>query len=286
MTSQPSFTIVTPSYNQATFLRCAMRSVLGQMDVGRIEYIVRDGGSTDGSVDVIRSFEPHLASWHSAKDGGQTKALNAGFREATGRWVGWLNSDDYYLPDALHAVQRRFTEPDQPDVVFGYGVTVDENGSLLREDRFDDFSLEAFAQLGFDLHQPALFVRRQILERVLPLDASLRFAMDVDLVGRLAVERARFARIPRFLSAFRLHGASKTSNILAVGQQESEMLRERVRQQVASHLRLRGATELRLRRRMNMLRRGEWRYACFGGALWPSREAKDAALAGRVWSEG
>ncbi|WP_242360375.1 glycosyltransferase family 2 protein [Anaeromyxobacter sp. SG17] len=287
MTPSPLlFTIVTPSYNQAAFLPSAIRSVLGQCGVGRLEYIIKDGGSTDGSIDVIRSFGDRLASWHSGRDGGQTAALNEGFREATGQFVAWINSDDYYIPGAFEAVLRRFSALDRPDVVFGYGITVDATGALIREHRFDDFSVEAFVRLGFDLHQPSMFIRRERLVRVLPLDVSLRFAMDVDLVARLAMDGATFARLPRFLSAFRVHGSSKTSNILDVGREEARRIRERVHGAISGEAKLRSALALRLRRRAHIFGRGEWRYALLGGSLWPSSEAKAAARAGLCWDAG
>ena len=128
----PSITVVTPSFNQARFLERTIRSVLDQ-GYAQLEYLILDGGSSDGSTDIIRAYESHLAYWISEPDDGQSAAVNAGWRRASGEILGWLNSDDFYLPGTLQFVGEFFAA--HPDVAFLYGTcdVVDEAGRKLRQ---------------------------------------------------------------------------------------------------------------------------------------------------------
>lgn len=265
--------IVTPSFNQGRFLQQTMRSVLEQgCDV---EYIVIDGGSTDGSAELLDRYSRRLAYWHSRRDGGQTDALNQGLARATGDVVGWINSDDYYLPNAFRSALQRFESPDRPDVVYGNTITVGDSGAFIRENRHGRFSLRHLAATGMDINQQAMFWRRELNAAVLPLDSGLRFCMDLELVVRLARCGATFARIPAFLGAFRLHGASKTTNLDDVRRSEEAnilerygLANERVRTKwldcVGAHL----------ARRAAIVADGAWRYAVLGGRMGASCESR------------
>src|SRR6266849_8649816 len=114
----PRLSIVTPSYNQGGYLGQTIESVLSQ-DYPDLEYIVLDGGSRDGSVEIIRKVEPRLAYWRSSPDGGQTAALREGFERATGEVLGWLNSDDWLEPGALRTVGESFAAHPEVDIVHG-----------------------------------------------------------------------------------------------------------------------------------------------------------------------
>ncbi len=212
-TAWPSISIVTPSYNQGHYLEQTIRSVLLQ-GYPALEYIVIDGGSTDASVAVLRKYAPWLTHWVSEPDGGQTDALNKGFARCTGEVVNWLNSDDYYEPGALLAVGRRFAGPDGVEVVCGRErIFEDEHpaegqlhpGSTVRE------RLEETIFTGH-IDQPVTFFRRSAIAGHLPLSASLRYLMDVELWLKylLAAGQDRIARVPDVLVNFRLHGGSKT----------------------------------------------------------------------------
>src|SRR5512139_1658315 len=133
--------IVTPSFNQALFLEQTMRSVLEQ-DYPRIEYIVMDGGSTDGSLEIIKRHTSRLAYWVSEQDRGQADAINKGFAHAHGDIVAWLNSDDYYLPGAISAAVKAFAE--NPDVLLVYAdmLAVDEDGQAFNQLRYRQIGLE------------------------------------------------------------------------------------------------------------------------------------------------
>jgi glycosyltransferase involved in cell wall biosynthesis len=209
----PKVTVVTPNYNYGDYLEETIRSVLLQ-GYPDLEYIVIDDGSTDGSVGVIRKYEAWLAHWQTGANRGQTAAINAGFRRASGDILAWLNSDDTYLPGALRDAAEAMRPGEQ--VVFGECRYVDQGGALVFE---HSGAITARPPLGlaewvtcwkrYPAPQPSVFWRRSLQEAVGSLDESFRYAMDYDLFLRFA-ERARFTHIPRALSTFRLHEASKT----------------------------------------------------------------------------
>ena len=125
----PKISIITPSYNQGEFLERTILSVIEQ-NYPNLEYIIIDGGSTDGSVDIIQKYADKLAYWISEKDNGQTHAINKGFKKATGEIVAWLNSDDELCEGALMAVASVFMEHDEADFVFGNQYSIDSNGKI------------------------------------------------------------------------------------------------------------------------------------------------------------
>src|SRR6266545_7557430 len=133
--------IVTPSFNQASYLEQTLRSVLEQ-DYPSVEYIVVDGASTDGSVDIIKKYSDRLAWWVSEKDQGQGEAINKGLSRAQGEIIAWLNSDDYYLPNAISAAVKIFDQ--NPEVVLVYGdmLAVDENSQTINVLKYKQYSLE------------------------------------------------------------------------------------------------------------------------------------------------
>src|SRR5208283_3575458 len=153
----PRISIVTPSYQQAAFVEECLRSVLLQ-DYPNLEYIVIDGGSRDGSREIIARYGPHLTYWQSEKDGGQGDAINQGFARATGEILGWVNSDDMLLPGALFAAAHEFLNG-RPEIVYGDALNVYE----------DDHSLEywqgywvnpSFLQFGGVISSHSVFWRR------------------------------------------------------------------------------------------------------------------------------
>lgn len=185
----PRISVITPSLNQAPFLEQAIESVLDQ-DYPNLEYIVVDGASTDGSVEILERYESRMARWVSEPDGGQTQAINKGFRMASGELVAWLNADDFYLPDALNAVAasyRKAKEASKVGFLFGRGVRVDRAGNPLGDfwPHAPAFDLSAL-KYGFDcILQPATVMVRSALEAVGYLDERLNWCMDYDLWMRL-----------------------------------------------------------------------------------------------------
>jgi len=223
----PSITLVTPSFGQAAFLERTLRSVLEQ-DYPRLEYIVQDGGSRDGSTDILDRYRARLARCVSAPDRGQAHALNLGFSETTGDVMGYLNSDDLLLPDALHEVAAAFERHPEVDVVYGHRVVIDEEDREIGRWVLPSHD-DAVLSWADYVPQETLFWRRRIWERVgAHMDESFRFALDWDLLLRFRDAGARFLRLPRFLGGFRVHAAQKTSAQMEnLGLVEMARLRER-----------------------------------------------------------
>ncbi len=228
----PRITIVTPSFNQAAFLERTLLSVLSQGYPG-LEYVVVDGGSTDGSVEIIRKYELALAWWVSEKDHGQADAIAKGFQRATGDILCWLNSDDLLLPGALETVGRYFASHPGHDVVNGGSYMIDENDEPCWRFRFAMATLgvaasyRRFVCYGQDgVFQQSTFWRRRAYEAAGPVDQSLHFAMDRDLFTRLARCRA-FGVVPTMLSCFRLHSECKSERLDHVRLREEKILLQR-----------------------------------------------------------
>jgi glycosyltransferase involved in cell wall biosynthesis len=217
--------IVTPSYNQAKFLEQTMESVLSQ-GYPNLEYIVMDGGSTDGSVDIIRRYEKHLAYWASEKDRGAADAIARGLQRATGTIMAYLNSDDVYLPGALKAIAESMSDPDV-DVAYGNLYWIDSDGRILGEQRQTPFKTFGYLYGGSTLQQPATFWKRELYLNCGGMTPSFRFAFDTDLFFRFALRPARFRHINQFVASFRIHPQSKSSNDVAICSKELAQLREK-----------------------------------------------------------
>lgn len=198
--------IVTPSFNQARYLEATIRSVLSQ-DYPRVEYIVIDGASSDGSAEIIKKYENHLAYWVSEKDNGQAEAINKGLAHAKGDILAWLNSDDYYLPDTIPAAVKVFDE--NPDVVMTYGdmLAVDEYGKTINVLKYKQLTLEdllCFQIIG----QPAVFFRREAYEKISGLDTTFHFLLDHHLWIRIA-QQGKILHVPQTWAAARYHAEAK-----------------------------------------------------------------------------
>ena len=198
--------IVTPSYNQASYLEQTITSVLNQ-DYSHIEYIIVDGASTDNSVDIIEKYKSKLAYWVSERDTGQADAINKGFAHATGEIIAWLNSDDYYLEGTLSAAVKIFEE--NPDVVLAYGnmLAVDEHGKTFNTLNYKQLTLEdllCFQIIG----QPAVFMRRSALQKTGGLDPTFHFLLDHHLWIRLA-QQGKILHVPQTWAAARYHAEAK-----------------------------------------------------------------------------
>ncbi len=184
MSNLPLVSIVTPSYNQAHFLEQTMRSVLEQ-DYPNIEYMVVDGASTDGSVDLIKKYDKRLSWWVSEKDSGQAEAINKGLSRAKGEFVAWINSDDYYIPGAVsEAVKSLIAHPDAA-FVFGNIRVVDQDEKILNNLSYGDWCLADLMSFRI-IGQPGVFMRRSALTSAGMLDLSYHLLLDHQLWIRLA----------------------------------------------------------------------------------------------------
>ena len=209
MTEQPRVSIVTPSYNQARFLEQTIQSVLEQ-DYPNLEYFVMDGGSTDGSLEIIQRYAPRLAGWVCEKDRGQTDALNKGFARATGQILAWLNSDDTYEPGAVSAAVAALTSRPDAAAIYGEANFIDENGRTIGRFPAAQTDLPRLRRGYVHVPQQATFFRGDLWRAIGPLDPSFYFAMDYDLWVRLA-GRGPLVYLPGQVWAnFRLHSGAKT----------------------------------------------------------------------------
>ncbi len=204
----PLVSIITPSYNQANFLESTIQSVLAQ-DYPNVEYIIVDGGSTDGSVDVIRRYEGRLAAWISEKDEGQTDAINKGFAMAQGEILAWLNSDDVYQPSAISEAAAFLEENPGVGMVYGDTNFIDEDGRVLGKFNAQQTSYKRLRRGGVYIPQPASFWRASLWDAVGPLDPSFYFAMDYDLWVRFA-KVAELRYVPRLWANFRVYQDAKS----------------------------------------------------------------------------
>jgi glycosyltransferase involved in cell wall biosynthesis len=193
---EPLVSVLTPSFNQRRWLVETLCSVASQT-YPHLEHIVFDGGSTDGSVDVLRAALP-AESWVSEPDGGQSEALNKAFDRSRGEIIGWLNSDDAYLfDDAVESVVDYFLGNPDVDVVYGHAALVSETGRLLHVMWMPAYSKDRLWRENF-ISQPAVFIRRRALENGF-LDESFHYTMDHELWLRLAAQRS-FGRIDKVLA--------------------------------------------------------------------------------------
>lgn len=227
MTQKPLVSVVTPSYNQAKFLRQTIESVLSQ-DYPQLEYIIIDGSSTDGSLEFIREYEEQLDFWESVPDKGQTDAINKGFARAKGKYLAWLNSDDVYQPGAIAEAVDYLEDHPEVGLVYGDCSFIDANGQKIGDFPAAQTDYDRLRRGYVHIPQQSAFFRADLWQKVGPLDPTFYFAMDYDLWVRLAKE-SRLVYLPgRHWASFRLHGDAKT--IAADARCWPEMLRVHYRE--------------------------------------------------------
>ena len=206
MNQIPKISIITPSFNQGQYIEQTIDSVLSQ-NYPNLEYIIIDGGSTDNTVEIIKKYEKYLKYWVSEPDKGQSHAINKGFKMATGDIIAWLNSDDYYLPEAFEFVAKKFEQNPNIDIIYGDVINFTDKKELY-------YKVKEFESLDFlsriSIHQPGVFWRRKLLDEVGLLDETLHYAMDYDLWMRLFFNY-KSMKINKPFAKFRMHENSKTS---------------------------------------------------------------------------
>jgi glycosyltransferase involved in cell wall biosynthesis len=206
--------IITPSFNQVSFLKETIASIQSQEVNLEVEHIIVDGGSTDGSVEYLKTLGGKVV-WFSGKDKGQADAVNKGIRMATGEIIGWLNSDDLYLPGTLQAVADHFMQHPECRWLYGRCRIIDKSGKErwkwitgYKNARLKKFTYSKLLRENF-ISQPAVFFRKDLFEEAGPLNLELHYAMDYDLWLRFA-RSTPAGVINRNLSSFRRHGTSKS----------------------------------------------------------------------------
>lgn len=223
-----SVSIVTPSYNQGEFIEETIRSVLDQ-GIANLNYVVQDGGSNDSTVDVLKTFSSQDLSWESKPDKGQTQALNLGFSKLPNDEImAYLNSDDLLLPNALKTVLLFFKENPDVDVVYGNRLLVDEDSKCIGQWVLPHHDSEVLSYADY-IPQETMFWRSELWDKIGgSFDESYRFAMDWEILLRFKAAGARFYHMDKYLGAFRIHSAQKTSAIInEVGDLEMQKLRKR-----------------------------------------------------------
>lgn len=211
--NQPKFTVVTPTFNQGQFIEKTIDSVLSQ-GYPNLEFIIIDGGSKDETVNVIGRYERHLAYWVSEPDRGQSHAINKGMSHATGTYVTWLNSDDWYVNDALHALADLFQSNPACSVAVGRGQIVNSAGELLADKTPPeniDFEWISKWLMGNYFMQPSCAFTREAWTQSGGLNEDIHMAMDLDLWLKFAEKGGSFARTEKLLSISLSHANAKTT---------------------------------------------------------------------------
>jgi glycosyltransferase involved in cell wall biosynthesis len=199
-------TVVTPSYNQGDYIRKTIESVLNQ-NIEELEYIVMDGGSTDGTVSILKEYGDSII-WKSEKDKGQTDAVNKGIRASHGEIIGWLNSDDIYYPGAIAKVMDVFINNPEINVLYGNANHIREDDSFIEEYYTEDFDYERLKDVCF-ICQPALFFRKKLVDEYGYLDDKLQYCMDYDYWLRLG-KKEKFYHLNELIAGSRLYDDNKT----------------------------------------------------------------------------
>ena len=205
----PLVSIVTPSFNQVTYLEETIRSVLDQ-DYPRIEYLIVDGGSADGSVGIIKKYADKLAWWVSEVDKGQTDAINKGFEHARGQILAWINSDDTYEPVAVSAAVKYLQENPEVGMVYADCNFIDENSRVIGKFGGAQTDYKRLRRGYVHIPQQTMFFRAGLWHALGPLDPSFYFAMDYDLWVRIASRAAIKYLTGQTWANFRIHTSGKT----------------------------------------------------------------------------
>jgi len=210
MNNYPLVSIVTPSYNQKKYLEETILSVINQ-DYPALEYFVIDGGSTDGSVEIIKKYQGKLAGWVSESDLGQTDAINKGFNLCQGDIMAWINSDDIYHDGAISSAVEFLQEHPEIGMVYGDTDLIDDESRKIGHFNAKQASYQRLMRGGVYIPQPAVFWRKSLWEKSGPLDPSFYFAMDYDLWVRFA-KSAPMQYLPKLWASFRIHDDGKTTS--------------------------------------------------------------------------
>ncbi len=212
-------TCIIPSYNQGQFLEEAILSVVGQQYFPKVELVLMDGGSDDGSVEIIDKYKKYLYYYSTGKDGGQSAAINKGVVKGTGKYICWLNSDDRLEHDAL-INQINFLESNPSTIaVHGYGQNIDEQGNFISMYPSKEMNYKNLLS-SCPVCQPTVMVVRDAWERVGGLDESLNVCLDYDLWWKIN-ELGHFGFTKKILASTRIHGDTKTANLRLQHYQEA-----------------------------------------------------------------
>ncbi|MBK1814402.1 glycosyltransferase [Luteolibacter yonseiensis] len=219
-------TVVTPVLNQAQFIEQTIDSVLSQ-GIEDLEYIILDAGSTDGTVDIIKKHERHLARWRSHKDAGQSSAIHEGFSSASGDLLCWINSDDYFEPGALKRMIGMFDNDEQLDLCYGdYSILLPDGTKEAKLKISFDFEIALLFYLM--IPQPSSVWTKRLYDSVGGLDTALNYSFDYDFFlragQRLQARPDAIRHVHDLVSVFRIHPESKSVSAQAKFVSENESI--------------------------------------------------------------
>jgi len=223
----PKISIVTPSYNQGKYIEKTILSILNQ-NYPELEYVIIDGNSSDGTVDIIRKYERYLHHWVSEKDTGQTNAINKGFSKCTGDVLNWINADDCLMPDALNSVAKAFNAYPYAGAWIGCCNLRDISGHLLDTNVPRGLTARKMVDWGFKGHffQPACFLSRKAWENSGPLDESLQCCFDLDLYLKI-ISSYKFVAVGKIWTEALIHENAKTQKLNHIMKQEIALIKKR-----------------------------------------------------------
>lgn len=202
----PLVSVVINSYNQAQFLEQTIQSVLSQ-DYPNVEILLVDGGSADGSLEIIQKYTDRFSWWVSEKDSGQAEGINKGLKRAKGELVAWLNSDDYFLPKAISRAVDCWKSQPKTVLIYGDVMAVDENNKMINRMQTGDWQLSDLMEFKI-INQPAVFMNQSALAESGYLDTSYHYPMDHHLWLRIA-SQGKMVHVPELWAAGRFHPAAK-----------------------------------------------------------------------------
>lgn len=211
----PKISIVMPSYNQVQFIERSILSILNQ-DYPNTELIVIDGGSDDGTTDIIKKYKNKITLWISEKDQGQSDALNKGFKYCTGEIYGWLNSDDIYLPNAFKNAVSVLKKNADKKIVFGDWLSINNEDNIIDHNHAFDFNLNHFKYEGFHLNAQSMFWHRSVHDNFSGFQINLHNCMDYQMILEFGINEGEqsFVRMPKILGAFRRYEGQKSAGMI------------------------------------------------------------------------
>jgi len=251
----PKISIVMPSYNQVQFIEKSILSILNQ-DYSNTELIIIDGGSDDGTLDIIKKYEDKVTLWISEKDQGQSDALNKGFKHCTGEIYGWLNSDDIYLPNAFINAVSVFKKNANKGIIFGDWLSINSQDNIIDHNHAFDFNLNHFKYEGFHLNAQSMFWSSSVHNRFSGFQINLHNTMDYQMILEFGINEGEqsFIRMPQVIGAFRRYDGQKTAERTSHNEDEHRLISKRY--QFLDKYRMIG----KLKRIYFRLRRAFWYY--------------------------
>jgi glycosyltransferase involved in cell wall biosynthesis len=256
MENCPKITVITPNLNHGHFLEKTILSVLNQ-NYPNLEYIITDGGSTDGSLEIIKKYEDKLAWWVSKKDGGQTHAINEGLRRATGTWVGWQNSGDIYLKNTLNDLSLEIKKNHDAGLITGDVNLIDDQGRIIRDIRYVKATYKSILAEGMIVTNQSAFWLRDIHNKIGFLDERYQYSFDLEWFIRL-LKHTKAKHINKIWGALRIHQDSKSSLFDERFKQEKELIFRGIELSYLEKI------LFKFRRFFLMIQAGHWRYALRG----------------------